>query len=176
MVKPGKLIWVDLEMTGLDPDRQRIVEVAGIITDWNFKVLAEYHKVIHQSEAQLSKMDDWCKVQHVASGLIEQVKQSDTKESTVDRELHELVKKHCETPIILAGNSVHFDRRFIRRYLPEFDSLLHYRILDVSSWKLVLSARYGIDFKKPDKHRAVEDIKGSIEELQYYLRRGAFKK
>ncbi len=177
MVKSAKadLVWIDLEMTGLDFHSQRIIEVAALITDWDFKPRAEYHAIIHQPAAVMSKMDDWCKVQHGKSGLTEAVK-SGKSEKLVEKELAQLVKKYCNTPAILAGSSVHFDRRFITKYWPKFESLLHYRILDVSAWKVVMLGKYGIKFNKREAHRAVDDIKGSIEELQYYLAKAKFKK
>lgn len=175
MKKPGQLLWIDLEMTGLDDATQRIVEVAAVITDWEFTRLTEYHAVIKQSAAVLEGMDDWCKTQHKASGLIDAISNG-SDEQIVEEELVSLIENHCETPVILAGNSVHFDRRFIKRYWPKVEALLHYRILDVSSWKVVLSGKYGVTFHKPETHRALDDIGGSIEELQYYLKLAGFNK
>lgn len=173
MQNPGKLLWVDLEMTGLDDATQRIVEVAAIVTDWEFEKLSEYHAIVKQPQSVLEKMDEWCKIQHKQSGLLEAIPKG-TPENTVEEELVTLIKNHCETPVILAGNSVHFDRRFIKRYWPKVEELLHYRILDVSSWKVVMAAKYDLQFRKSEAHRALDDISGSIEELRYYLKH--FKK
>jgi oligoribonuclease len=173
MAKPGALLWIDLEMTGLDPEKQRIIEAAAIITGWDLEPIVEYHSVIKQPPAVLRGMDDWCRKQHGASGLLKAM-ENGIDELEAESELVELVSRHCEQPILLAGNSVHYDRRFIRRYWPRLEKLLHYRMLDVSAWKVVMSGKYGIVFRKPETHRALEDIKGSIEELQFYLRRAGF--
>jgi oligoribonuclease len=171
MPKHAKLLWVDLEMTGLDPEKDRILEIAAIATDWNFEEMAVYETVIHQPPKILDTMDEWCTTQHGASGLTERVHASEVSE--VEAEV--MVLKFIDTvfkddePVILAGNSIHQDRRFIRRYWPEFDKRLHYRMLDVSAWKLVFEGKYKKRFAKPEDHRALEDIRGSIMELKYYL-------
>lgn len=173
MAKRGALLWVDLEMTGLDPAKQRIIEVAAIITGWDFTPIVEYHAVIKQPPAVLKGMEEWPRQQHKASGLLKAM-DSGIAETEAEKELTELVRAHCEQPVLLAGNSVHYDRRFIRRYWLHLEKLLHYRMLDVSAWKVVMSGKYHISFKKPETHRALEDIRGSIEELEYYLRRAKF--
>lgn len=172
--KPGTLLWVDLEMTGLDPEKQRIIEAAAIITGWDLEPIAEYHATIYQPPSVLKNMDDWCVQQHGASGLLKAVAHG-MKEDKAEADLIKLAEAHCEKPVLLAGNSVHYDRRFIRRYWPKLEALLHYRMLDVSAWKVVMHGRFKIDFNKPETHRALDDIRGSIEELKYYLRRADFK-
>lgn len=173
MTKHAKLLWVDLEMTGLDVTKDRILEVAAIATDWNFKEYATLESVVHQPPKVLAGMDEWCKTQHGASGLTERVQQSKMSEGEAETMLLELLDAHFDKDerIILAGNSIHQDRKFIVRYWPALDARLHYRMLDVSAWKLVFEGKYRKKFVKPEKHRALEDIRGSIEELQYYLKK-----
>ena len=169
----GKLLWVDLEMTGLDPAADKILEVAAIVTDWDFTELASFERVIHQPDDVLENMNDWCKTQHGASGLTARVREAAEPEQQVEAELVAFVKEHfaADVPVLLAGNSIHMDRRFIEQQWKNLDSLLHYRMLDVSAWKVVFEGRYRKKFAKPDKHRALEDIRGSIEELRYYLKK-----
>lgn len=171
MTKHAKLLWVDLEMTGLDATKDRILEVAAIASDWNFKEYATLENVIHQPPKVLEAMDEWCKTQHGASGLTERVQSSKMTEAQAETMLIELLDAHFDTDerVILAGNSIHQDRKFIARYWPELEKRLHYRMLDVSAWKVVFEGKYRKKFVKPEKHRALEDIRGSIEELQYYL-------
>lgn len=164
---------MDLEMTGLDADNDRILEVAVIATDWNFKEIATYDAVVHQPDSVLKNMNEWCKTQHSASGLVEKVKASTKSSKQVEKELLSFIDKHfvADTPVLLAGNSIHMDRRFILKHWPKLDSRLHYRMLDVSAWKVVFEAKFAKRYVKPDKHRALEDIRGSIDELRYYLRK-----
>jgi oligoribonuclease len=166
---PKKLLWIDLEMTGLDPVKDRILEVAIIITDFEFNELETYEAVISQDDQILRNMSTWAKKNHKANGLLERVKSSERDEKTVIKEINKLVEKHFSLPAVLAGNSIHQDRRFIRHWWPQIDKKLHYRMLDVTSFKLFMQGKYGLEFKKPDEHRALEDIRGSIEELKYYL-------
>lgn len=171
MTKKPKLLWVDLEMTGLDPAHDRILEVAAIATDWNFDEHAILETVVHQPPKVLDTMNEWCVAQHGASGLTERVKASEVSEAAAEKLLLTFLDTHFkgEDKIILAGNSIHQDRRFIRKYWPQLDARLHYRMLDVSSWKVVFEGKYKKRFAKPEDHRALEDIRGSIMELQYYL-------
>ena len=167
---PTKLLWVDLEMTGLDPAKDVILEVSVIITDFNFLKLADYEAVIHQSDDALANMTDWPAQQHKASGLTERVRQQGRPEKEVERELVALIGEHFGSePAVLAGNSIHFDRMFIRRWWPEVESLLHYRMLDVSSFKVLMQGKYDVNFEKKETHRATADIEASIAELKYYL-------
>lgn len=168
-----KLLWVDLEMTGLDPVKDRILEVAAIVTDWDFNELGSYEAVVNQPDSMLDSMDEWCTTQHAASGLTERVKNSRLSELEAEAQLVEFAKAHCGNldgvKILLCGNSIHMDRRFLEQQWKQFDSLLHYRMLDVSAWKVVFEGKYKKRFSKPEEHRALTDIRGSIQELKYYL-------
>ena len=167
---PTKLLWVDLEMTGLDSNKDVILEVAAEVTDFTFKTLASYEAVIHQSDEMLEQANDWAKQQHATSGLTERVRTEGRPEQDVIHELLGFIKAQFgEEPAILAGNSIHNDRQFIKKWWPDVDSLLHYRMLDVSSWKIVMQGKYGVMFDKNDAHRAFDDIQASIAELQFYL-------
>lgn len=167
---PTKFLWIDLEMTGLDSRSDVILEVAAEITDLNFKTLASYEAVIRQPDTSLTTMNDWSKKQHAQSGLIDRIKTKGREENDV---VHELVgfitAQFGDEPAVLAGNSIHNDRMFIRQWWPEVEELLHYRMLDVSSFKLVMQTKYGINFEKKEVHRAFDDIQASIAELQHYL-------
>ncbi len=165
-----KLLWVDLEMTGLDVENDVIIEVAAIVTDWNFQTLATYEAVVWQPEAQLETMNEWAAKQHAISGLTERVRNEGKAERDVISDLRDFINQNFgDEPAVLAGNSIHNDRLFIKKWWPELDKLLHYRMLDVSSWKLVMHGKYDISFDKKDAHRAFDDIKASIAELQFYI-------
>lgn len=173
MTKRADVLWIDLEMTGLDVEKDAILEVAAIATDWNFKEIATYEAVVHQSDEVLAGMNEWCVTQHEASGLTERVRQSGKTLEAVEQELISFVGEHFDhgEKVILGGNSIHMDRQFIRKDLPKLEELLHYRMLDVSAWKVVFNGKFNTVFAKPENHRALEDIRGSILELQHYLRR-----
>lgn len=165
-----KLLWVDLEMTGLEVDDHVIIEVAALVTDWSFKTLASYSAVIFQEDAVLKKSNPWALDQHTKSGLLEKVRTEGKPEHDVVADLVKLIKEQFgHEPAVLAGNSIHNDRLFIRKWWPDVDRLLHYRMLDVSAWKLVMQGKYGISFAKLDTHLAADDIRASIAELEYYL-------
>lgn len=167
---PTKLLWIDLEMTGLDPSKDRIVEVAIDITDFDFKTLANYEAVIHQSDEVINTMNPWAASQHSASGLTARIRDSKKTEQEVIGEVVGLIKAHFgDEPAILAGNSIHNDRIFIQRWWPEVETLLHYRMLDVSSLKVLMQGKYGYVFEKDSNHRAFDDIQASIAELYDYL-------
>ena len=166
----SKLLWVDLEMTGLNTTKDVILEVAAEVTDFDFKTLASYEAAISQPEEKMKLMDDWCLNQHTASGLLERIKTEGRAEKEVIHELVGFIKAEFgEEPAVLAGNSIHNDRNFIKTWWPEVDSLLHYRMMDVSSLKILMQAKYGVIFKKKETHRAFDDIQASIAELQHYL-------
>lgn len=167
---PTKLLWVDLEMTGLDAQNDVIIEVAAEVTDFNFKTLAQYEAVIHHSDDVLERANPWAKEQHAKSGLTERVR----TEGRVERDVvHELVgfitSQFGDEPAVLAGNSIHNDRLFVKRWWPEVDALLHYRMLDVSAWKVLMQAKFDVKFEKKEVHRAFDDIQASIAELQHYI-------
>jgi oligoribonuclease len=168
MSKP--LLWVDLEMTGLDEQTDSILEVAAVLTDIELKPLAEFHRIVYQPAEVLESMNDWCKKTHGESGLTAAVPKG-TPLAAVEKELNALLDQHYSTGdrIVLAGNSVGNDRRFIDRYMPELAKRLHYRLIDVSSFKEIFRERYRINFPKGNAHRAVDDIHESIRELAHYL-------
>jgi len=168
--KSTKLLWMDLEMTGLDPKQHVITEVGVVVTDWEFTTLGTYEAIIFHPEEVLDKANDWVKQQDLSGGLLDEVRSHGRPEAEVLHELAAFIHEQFgDEPAVLAGNSIHQDRRFIREWWPDIDGLLHYRMLDVSSWKLVMGDKYGVTFAKREQHRAVEDIHESIAELQYYL-------
>jgi oligoribonuclease len=167
---PSKLLWVDLEMTGLDSDEHVIIEIAAEVTDKDFKTLASYEALILQPEEKLSGMNPWAQAQHDGSGLTDRIRSEGKAEQDVIHELIGFIKAQFgDEPAILAGNSIHNDRIFIKKWWPEVDALLHYRMLDVTSFKIVMQMKYGVEFEKKETHRAFDDIQASIAELQYYL-------
>lgn len=166
-----RLLWIDLEMTGLDPQNDVILEVAAEVTDWSFQTLASYEAIIWQPEARLERMNEWALRQHAISGLTERVRSEGKAEKDVIAGLVEFIQANFHEPAVLAGNSIHNDRIFIRQWWPQVEALLHYRMLDVSSWKLVMQGKYGVQFEKAETHRAFDDIQASIAELRYYLER-----
>ncbi len=170
---PAHLLWVDLEMTGLDASKDSILEIAAIITDWDFNILDSYEAVVHQTDQILSGMNDWCKNQFKLNGLTERVRQSNIGLKDVENATLSLISKYFtdDMPVILAGNSIHADRGFIVKHLPELEEKLHYRMLDVSSFKIVYQNKYKKMFTKGESHRALDDIKESIAELKFYLSR-----
>ena len=169
-VIPTKICWVDLEMTGLDASKDRILEIAVEVTDFTFRTLASYEAVVKQPDEILDNMVEWPKQQHGASGLTERVRTEGRPEREVVHELVGFIKAQFgEEPAILGGNSIHNDRIFIKQWWPEVDALLHYRMLDVSAFKILMQGKYGVEYEKKDVHRAFDDIQASIAELQFYL-------
>lgn len=167
---PTKLLWIDLEMTGLDPSKDRIVEVALDITDFDFKSLVTYEAVVNQPEEVINAMNPWAASQHSASGLTARIRDSKKTEQQVIHEVADIIREHFgDEPAILAGNSIHNDRIFIQRWWPDVEQLLHYRMLDVSSLKVLMQGKYGYVFEKESNHRAFDDIQASIAELYDYL-------
>ncbi|MEQ9843031.1 oligoribonuclease [Pectobacterium brasiliense] len=173
MVDENNLIWIDLEMTGLNPDHDRIIEIATLVTDANLNVLAEGPVMaVHQSDSQLALMDDWNVRTHGASGLTDRVKSSTTDERAAELETLAFLQKWVpagKSPI--CGNSIGQDRRFLFRYMPELEAYFHYRYLDVSTLK-ELARRWKPEiltgFKKQGTHQAMDDIRESLAELAYY--------
>ncbi|WP_332847933.1 oligoribonuclease [Massilia sp. S19_KUP03_FR1] len=175
LAKPNdmNLVWVDMEMTGLEPDTDRIIEVAVVVTDMHLNILAEGPVfAIHQSDATLDKMDNWNKGTHGKSGLIDRVKASTVTEEEAQEKLIAWLKQYVpanKSP--MCGNTICQDRRFMVRGMPKLEAFFHYRNLDVSTlkelcrrWKPELAS----GFKKHQKHTALADIIESIEELKYY--------
>lgn len=159
-----------MEMTGLNPETEVIIEVAAIITDINFRVLDTFESVVKQPQVYLENMDDWNKEHHAKSGLLKKIP-TGVDPDRVEHQLVDLVKKHfpegSEKPI-LAGNSIAQDKAFIQKYFKTFNSYLHYRTVDVSSWKVIIQKKYNYRYQKSNAHRALDDIRESIEELQKY--------
>ena len=164
-----KIFWVDMEMTGLDVTKEVPIEIAVVITDLDLNTLDSYHCVIRQEQKYLDSMDDWNKSHHKESGLTDAIAQGKDP-ATVEKDLIALVDKHYknERPVI-AGNSIAQDRLFINRYFKSLAAKLHYRMLDVTSWKIMMNAKFGVAYTKKNAHRAVDDIKESIEEMRLYL-------
>ena len=168
--KSTKLLWVDLEMTGLNTNKDRIIEIAAEITDFDFKTIASYEAIIKQSDEYVDNMNAWAKDQHEKSGLTDRIKKEGRDEREVVHEFVGFIKAQFGSePAVLSGNSIHNDRAFIKKQWPEVEELLHYRMLDVSSFKLIMRNKYGIEFSKKEEHRAFDDIQASIAELQHYL-------
>lgn len=167
------LIWIDLEMTGLNPETDLIIEIATIITDKDLSILAQGPVIaVHQSDEALAAMDDWNQLHHGQSGLIERVKASTVDDAEAERLTIEFLQQWVPantSPI--CGNSIGQDRRFLVRYMPALEAYFHYRNIDVSTLK-ELAARWAPalkdGFKKETKHQALDDIIESIEELRYY--------
>lgn len=170
---PTKLLWVDLEMTGLDPAKDVILEVAAEVTDFDCKTLASYEACVkqpHKLIVERMQQNIWWKdypenrdefIRRCADGV---------PSEQVERELVKLVEQQFGSePAVLAGNSIHNDRGFIRQWWPQLDLKLHYRMLDVSAWKVLMQGKYGVNYEKREVHRAFDDIQASIAELQYYL-------
>lgn len=167
------LIWIDLEMTGLNPETHKIIEIATIVTDKELNILAEGPVfAIHQNEEELNKMDEWCTTTHTGSGLVERVRDSQVSVQHAMQETIKFLEKWVpkgKSPI--CGNSVGQDRKFLLKQMPELDSYFHYRVIDVSTikeltrrWKPVV-----LDgFTKQGTHLALDDIRESIAELSYY--------
>lgn len=170
-VKPvTKLFWIDLEMTGLEVEREVIIECAAIITDLNFRILDQFEAVVRQPQFYLDRMDDWNRKHHRESGLTAKVPHG-LPPDEVEGQLMSMVLKHWDRNDrpILAGNSIAQDRLFIDKYWPGFSALLHYRAVDVSSWKVLFNNKYNRKYQKNNAHRALGDIRESIAELEYYL-------
>ncbi|RYH56987.1 MAG: oligoribonuclease [Alcaligenaceae bacterium] len=168
-----RLVWLDMEMTGLDPEKERIIEVAVVVTEPDLTVVAEGPVlVVHQSDALLDAMDNWNKGTHGRSGLIDKVRASQLSEAQAENELIAFLSQHVspgKSP--LCGNTISQDRRFMYKYMPKLETFFHYRNLDVSTLK-ELAKRWRPDvykgFDKKSKHEALADIYESIGELAYY--------
>lgn len=161
-----------MEMSGLDPETCRVLEIAVLVTNSQLEIIAEGPElVVHQSDGVLDAMDEWNTSHHGASGLTERVRASTLSEADVEREVVAFLSQHAQKSAApLCGNSVHHDRRFLARYMPKIHDYLHYRIIDVSTLK-ELGRRWYPELEPPKKkeaHRALDDIRESIEELRFY--------
>lgn len=166
-----RFFWLDLEMTGLDPSHDRILEAAVIITDKFFDSIFEWDTTIYQKPEVLKEMNEWCQNHHLKSGLLDRVK-GGINEEQLDQKLCEIAQNYLrkdKQEIVLCGNSISHDRKFVETYLPKFNERLHYRVLDVTSWKIIFRDLYKLEYKKSNQHLALSDIKESLEELKYYL-------
>ena len=170
-MKKAKLLWIDLEMTGLEPEKDRILEVAAVATAWDLEPMAELTAVVKQDPKLMENRmvgEFWEKNKASREALMAQNENGKTTEEVED-EILASVDKNFGKEVILAGNSIHQDRKFIDREMPRLSRRLHYRMLDVSAWKVYFEGARGTKFVKPETHRALSDIQGSIEELKYYL-------
>ena len=170
-MKKATLLWIDLEMTGLDPKKDKILEVAAIATDMKMEQIANYEAVVKVSNRLMKNRmvgTFWEKNKTSRDALIEQNKTGKPIKD-IERGLIEFVKQNFGKEVYLAGNSIHQDRKFIEREMPTLNRMLHYRMLDVSAWKIYFENALNKKFVKPENHRALDDINGSIEELKWYL-------
>jgi len=169
MPADDRLFWLDLEMSGLDPARDRILEAAAVVTSFKLDELMRYETAVYQPAGVLSAMNDWCRQHHGASGLTARVSRGIT-EAELDTAFCEIADRFFQSnPVVLAGNSIAQDRRFVDRWLPRFAQRLHYRMMDVSSFKLVFANLFDVPYTKENNHRALEDVRESIGELRYYV-------
>ena len=170
-MKKAKLLWVDLEMTGLEPDKDKILEVAAIATDMELNEVARYEAVVKVDENLMKSrmVGDFWEKNHVSCDELIAQNATGKPVKEVENELLKFIDKYCTKELYLAGNSIHQDRKFIEREMPELNKRLHYRMLDVSAWKIYFENALKKKFTKPENHRALDDINGSIEELKWYL-------
>ena len=175
----SNLVWMDMEMSGLDPKTCTILEIATLVTDKDLNLIAQGPVlVIHQPEPVLAAMDDWNKEHHGKSGLITAVRESKITLQEAEQKTMAFIALHCgpqKSP--LCGNTIYQDRRFLIEYMPKLENYLHYRLVDVSTIKELVKRWYGVEFQAPVKkqtHKALEDILETIEELKFY-RRMVFK-
>ena len=170
-MKKAKLLWIDLEMTGLEPEKDKILEVAAIATDMDLNEIATYEAVVKVDDKLIKERmvgEFWERNKESYDALVAQ-NENGRPVKEVERELLEFLDKNFGKEIYLAGNSIHQDRKFIEREMPELNKCLHYRMLDVSAWKIYFENALDKKFTKRDAHRALDDINGSIEELKWYL-------
>lgn len=171
--KNNLLVWIDLEMTGLDYHHDSILEIASIITDTNLNIVATGpNLVIHQPDTILLKMDPWCIETHTKSGLFKKVQESFITAEEAEQTTLQFLQEHCvKNSAPLCGNTIWFDKLFLKKDMPAIVDYLHYRVVDVTAFKIMISAWSGkkdVGFKKNNTHRALDDIQESIEELKLY--------
>ena len=168
----SRLVWIDLEMTGLDPDENTIIEIATIVTESDLSIVAEGPSfAIDVGKEELAKMDNWNVKPHTANGLLDRIHSDGVSMENAERQNLEFLREHCspgQSP--LCGNTIGQDRRFLRRYMQELHDFFHYRSVDVTSIKILARSWYPEvgKWRKNSGHRALDDIRGSIEELSYY--------
>jgi oligoribonuclease len=167
------LVWIDCEMTGLDPAKNSLLEIATIITDYDLRIIDRGPVLaIRASEVKLEAMDRWNKRTHRKSGLLDRVRNEGVSTAEAERQTLAFVKKYCYAQTApLCGNSIGQDKRFLAKYMPELHDYLHYKVVDVSSIKVLIKEWYGGKYESPKKqelHRALADIEESIAELDYY--------
>ncbi len=170
-MKKALLLWIDLEMTGLDPLEDRICEVAAIATDMSLNEVATYEAVVKVDEKLMKErmVGEFWEKNSKSRDALQAQNESGKPVKEVERELIKFIDNNFGKTIYLAGNSIHQDRKFIEHEMPALSQRLHYRMLDVSAWKIYFENAKGKKFTKPENHRALDDIKGSIEELRWYL-------
>lgn len=171
-VEKATLLWIDLEMTGLSPEDDRILEVAAIATDWDMNEIDTFTAVVKVDEKLIRERmvgEFWEKNKESYDALVSQNKDGKPA-AEVEQELLKFVEKNFGETVYLAGNSIHQDQKFIEREWPKLNAKLHYRQLDVSAWKIYFENALHRKFMKPENHRALDDIRGSIEELKWYLK------
>ena len=180
--KVQNLLWLDMEMSGLDVNKEVVIEVACIVTDLNFRELECFETVVKQPQSYLDNMDAWNKEHHGKSGLTAKVPFG-MEPDMVEAKLIDIIDKHfpeSKTDLkkrpILAGNSIMQDRVFIDKYFKKLAARLHYRMVDVSSYKVIITNKFEIEYKKQNSHRALDDIRESIGELRFYLDNFVVKK
>jgi oligoribonuclease len=169
----NNLVWIDLEMTGLDPEKERIIEIATLVTDGDLNILAEGPcMAVHQSNEMLKLMDDWNTKHHTASGLTQRVKESTITDAEAEQKTMDFIRQFCQPQVApLCGNSISQDRRFLVKYMRGLHDYMHYRSIDVTTIKELIKRWYpnGPKFaKKSQAHRADIDIRESLEELKFY--------
>ena len=175
--RPDLLVWLDLEMTGLDPKTCTILEISAVVTDNELDVVAEGPAIaIHHSDKVLNGMEAWSRYHHRKSGLTRACRESKVRLKKAERVILEFVQQHCKKKSApLCGNTIWQDRRFLVKYMPELESYLHYRTIDVSSVKELVDRWYSSDHKMPREkkrtHRVTEDIRESIDELRHYRKK-----
>lgn len=173
MSREFNLIWVDLEMTGLDPEQERIIEIATVVTTANLELIAEGpNLVIKQADSLLDSMDEWCTRQHGESGLTDKVRSSKISEAQAEQQTLEFLQQHVDAGASpMCGNSIGQDRRFLVKYMPQLESFFHYRNIDVSTLK-ELARRWAPEalegITKKGSHLALDDVHDSINELKHY--------